>query len=458
MAFASALTSNCLSICLLQPWNEQPARNKASFEERPIFWLLDGHYSHQFADAMDYLAAHDVHVFFTAAGSSEIDQVSLCVCLCVCLCDCQSDPLLVLIQVADCGVMAHLQSQFGQAITNWYATNPGIPFLPAAWNVVYMQATQHLLTKGGGAILSAWKKTGWQVRWLCVCLCVCVCDSVCAVCVLFVQPFNPMAENYAREVYAASTFMDPRGGERLRADAQEGVQMLRQVEGNRAVLLRSRGANKGLLLRAAAVDFFNRSTVTPARESRQLYEQIVQGKASRVAVEDPAATDGVAALEERSNTASGAWGTAAEFRANRHAALGKRKAKVAKQTAAKAAREAKARLRVVEACAALPGVEAKLAAGGGLASLTVAELKSFIIGRGGKVPTGNKDACVARAEAVREQQPVVAVAAASQEVTALRAQVAAAEEEEEEEEEAEDEAEAAAATTAMEMEQAVACL
>ena len=116
-------------------------------------------------------------------------------------------------------------------------------------------------------------------------------------------------------------------------------------------------------------------------------------------------------------------------------------------------------MRVVEACAALPGVEAKLAAGGGLASLTVAELKSFIIGRGGKVPTGNKDACVARAEAVREQQPVVAVAAASQEVTALRAQVAAAEEEEEEEEEeAEDEVEAAAATTSMEIEQAVAFL
>eukprot|EP01048_Picozoa_sp_COSAG05_P024979 COSAG05_NODE_6135_length_1015_cov_3.906114_1_plen_115_part_00 len=86
-------------------------------------------------------------------------------------------------------------------------------------------------------------------------------------------------------------------------------------------------------------------------------------------------------------------------------------------------------MRVVEACAALPGVEAKLAAGGGLASLTVAELKSFIIGRGGKVPNGNKDACVAAAEAVRGQQPVVAVAAASHEVTELRAQVAAEEEE-----------------------------
>jgi len=133
-------------------------------------------------------------------------------------------------------------------------------------------------------------------------------------------------------------------------------------------------------------------------------------------------------LEERSNTASGAWGTAAEFRRNRHAALEKRKAKVAKTTAAKAAREAKARLRLVEACAALPGLEAKLAAGGSLAGLTVAELKSFVIGRGGKVPTGNKDALVAAAEAVREQQPTVAAAAATQEAVGLRAQVAAAEE------------------------------
>ena len=61
-----------------------------------------------------------------------------------------------------------------------------------------------------------------------------------------------------------------------------------------------------------------------------------------------------------------------------------------------------------------------------MASLTVVELKSFIIGRGGKVPTGNKEACVVVAEAVREQQPVVAVVAASEEVTELRAQVAAA--------------------------------
>ena len=89
-----------------------------------------------------------------------------------------------------------------------------------------------------------------------------------SVCLLFVQPFNPMAENYAREVYAGSTFMDPRGGQRLQADAEEGVQMLRQVEGDRAVLLRSRGADKGVLLRAAAVRFFNTSTVTPAAENR----------------------------------------------------------------------------------------------------------------------------------------------------------------------------------------------
>eukprot|EP01048_Picozoa_sp_COSAG05_P012299 COSAG05_NODE_1220_length_5477_cov_485.217739_4_plen_98_part_00 len=94
--------------------------------------------------------------------------------------------------------------------------------------------------------------------------------------------------------------------------------------------------------------------------------------------------------------------------------------------------------------------------GGSLTSLTVAELKLYVIGRGGKPPTGNKDACVVAAEAVREQQPTMAVAAATQEVTQLRAQVAAAEEEGEEE--VEDEVEAAAATTAMEIEQAVAFL
>ena len=39
------------------------------------------------------------------------------------------------------------------SFTAWYARNPGIPFLQAAWNVVYMEATQHLLTQGGAAIV-----------------------------------------------------------------------------------------------------------------------------------------------------------------------------------------------------------------------------------------------------------------------------------------------------------------
>ena len=187
-----------------------------------------------------------------------------------------------------------------------------------------------------------------------------------------------------------------------------------------------------------------------------MFEEIVKGKASRVDRQDPLPTDGVEALEERSATSSGVWGTSGEYRLNRHAALDKRKAKVNKAKAAKAAKEAKARLRLVEACMALPGIEAKLAGGGSLSSLTVAELKLYVIGRGGKPPTGNKDVCVVAAERVREQQPTMAVAAATQEVTQLRAQVAAAEEEGEEE--GEDEAEAAAATTAMEIEQAVAFL
>ena len=85
------------------------------------------------------------------------------------------------------------------------------------WNQVYTVATQKLLTTGGKAITSAWKKTGWF-------------------------PFNPFAENYHRDIYKASTFVDPRGGERLIADVERvasdaGAKMLRPIKDGNATLL-----------------------------------------------------------------------------------------------------------------------------------------------------------------------------------------------------------------------------
>lgn len=78
-----------------------------------MIWLLDGHYSHLYGEALRYLKDHDVHVFFTASGSSEKDQV------------------------ADCGVMAHLQASFADAMAAHLAANPGIPFLPGVCVLPY---------------------------------------------------------------------------------------------------------------------------------------------------------------------------------------------------------------------------------------------------------------------------------------------------------------------------------
>ena len=195
-------------------WNKQPAQHKHSFEARPVIWLLDGHYSHLFGKALRLLKEHDVHVFFTASGSSEIDQV------------------------ADCGVMAHLQGSFADAMADHLAANPGIPFLPCHWNMVYAVAIDQLTRNGGKAITSAWECTGWF-------------------------PYNPMASNYHRDVYKGSTFIDPRGGERLIADTAQaasdaGATILRPISDGSSTLYRMAAAapDRSLLIDHAAAQFF----------------------------------------------------------------------------------------------------------------------------------------------------------------------------------------------------------
>ena len=86
------------------PWDQQPAARNRGFEQRPILWLIDAHYSHTHEATMKYCRDHDVIVFFTVAGASEVDQV------------------------CDCGVMAATQSEFGAEFTLWREKFPSIPF------------------------------------------------------------------------------------------------------------------------------------------------------------------------------------------------------------------------------------------------------------------------------------------------------------------------------------------
>ena len=68
--------------------------------------MLDGHFSHTFHKTLKLLKAHDVHVMFTAAGGSELDQV------------------------CDNGIMACVQATFGDYKAEWTSENPGCCFEP----------------------------------------------------------------------------------------------------------------------------------------------------------------------------------------------------------------------------------------------------------------------------------------------------------------------------------------
>ena len=314
------------------PWDDQPAKNKASFERRPILWLLDGHYSHQYAHALDLLAQHDVHVFYTAAGSSEVDQV------------------------CDCGVMAHLQTAFGQALDDWRASHVGLKWRPADWNLIFRNAVEHLRVHGGPAITSAWKKTGWY-------------------------PLDPHAENYPPELYDTAVTEDPRGAARMAANGPK-VQMLRPVEKTvSATVLRSRGdavtPAQSVLIAKTALDFFLKSTVIPAAQAKKEAEAVMAASKEKPLVPEPEATDGLAAIQARSATACGAVGTVEEFRANRHAGLAKRTEKAQKKAAAKRKREEDEIARRTKACHEGAKIEALLVGGKELRQLTVADLTSI---------------------------------------------------------------------------------
>ncbi len=322
-----------------KPWNDQPAQRSASFESRPILWLLDGHYSHMYALALDKLADHDVHVFYTAAGSSEVDQV------------------------CDCGVMAHLQTAFGQALDDWRQRHPGFKWRPADWNEIFTAACATLRLKGGSAITSAWRKTGWY-------------------------PLNPHAENYPPELYNTAVTVDPRGAARMQANAPQ-VEMLRPLEKEvPATVLRSRvtGAQK-IVIAKAAHDFFLQSTVIPAAQAKAEAEAILSSSKEKPLVPEPDATASPTVIHERSVTACGAVGTREEFRANRRAGLNKRKALAQKKADSKRKREEEEVARRTKACHDGARLEALLLGGKELRELKVDELRTLILGRGGTVPT-----------------------------------------------------------------------
>ena len=116
-------------------------------------------------------------------------------------------------------------------------------------------------------------------------------------------------------------------------------------------------------------------------------EAILKGKKSRPLEADPLPTDTEAVKKRRQDTSHGAWGTVAEFRAQGREGLKQREEKVNVARAAKQAKEEAANEKREAAVRAAAGLEGQIDGGKTVESLTVAELRQLIVGRGGSIPT-----------------------------------------------------------------------
>ena len=328
-------------------WDDQPASRGEEaymFEPRPIIWLLDAHYSHKYARALELLRDHDVHVFFTASGASEVDQI------------------------CDCGVMAHGQAKFGEYAGDWNNKNPGKEFLPSHWNFIFQQTCDSLARDGSRAIISAARKTGWY-------------------------PYNRDAENY-QQIKDVATFVDPQAGERMVAASKAtGYSEMRETKHEQANVIEFKarkpdGGVERLMMREKAVGWFQESRVTPAKENLEMDLKILKGRQSKPVRKDPEPTDGEEALKKRhADTAFGAWGSAEEFIADCSEGLDLRLSKVDAAVTAKEKKEESARLKHEQASKAAVILEEAIAGGKTIPQLKNDELKALIVGRGGKLPT-----------------------------------------------------------------------
>ena len=147
----------------------------------------------------------------------------------------------------------------------------------------------------------------------------------------------------------------------------------------------------------------------------------MKGKKSRPLQADPLPTDTEAVKKRRQDTSHGAWGTVAEFRAQGREGLKQREEKVTAATAAKQAREVAAKEKREVAVRAAAGLEAQIDGGKAIESLSVAELRQLIVGRGGSVPTPSSfGRCVLKAD-LRTLVGTLAPMTAAQQALAMQA-------------------------------------
>ena len=329
-----------------QPWDNQPAADELGFEPRPIMWLLDAHYSHTCPKVLEYCRDHDIIVFFTVAGASEIDQV------------------------CDCGIMACLQADFGSGLTQWRETHPSIPFEQWNWNTVYTAALRNISHNRGSSMRSAWAKTGWY-------------------------PYVGLkAANYQNDIFLASAVLVDSGAQNV--ETVSDVPLVAQT--TEVVTLSSArpGDSKAAVIRKAAYDAINTTVVKPVAELRHEYEKINKLKRMRTtttANDDDDEDD--ESDTEADNTRCGNEGTSAAFIGRRNRVHAKRQVKAQKKEEAAAAKQLKATDALNLAISEALVIEQRLDNGATVMQLKVTELKALLKARGGSI-SGKKDVLQAR--------------------------------------------------------------
>ena len=128
------------------------------------------------------------------------------------------------------------------------------------------------------------------------------------------------ARNYPESLTSLSMTVDPKGAEHMQQKIDKnGVKFLKPKKGDKYVLLRAAGgADKGVVIRTAAQDWFKETVVIPAAEAKAAQEEVNEAKRRKLPTKEKAA-DG---SWKKASTSHGEWGTSGSFRGVRSMSAG----------------------------------------------------------------------------------------------------------------------------------------
>lgn len=222
--------------------------------KRPQYIFIDGHDSHFDSEALDQLASNNIFVFFLKSNNSEEDQPN------------------------DNGPNSALKACYDSKYDDWLHQFDGVPYNGAFFNSVFVPAWRDWKAKASASIAQAFSMCG---LW----------------------PLNEKAANYTHGSELASKFKrqvdaPPAPSGQPDAAAQGSStspkhlsgQFLRPRRGDECTLLRAKAAapERSILIRAAAHQYFQSSTIVPAQELQEVLQEQRKAKKNKVdASRDP---------------------------------------------------------------------------------------------------------------------------------------------------------------------------